>query len=194
MAEWRDVTWVSQEGECLRGIWYCPGLFAFHVWLLVVHSDWLVCLHTFVHFYNIRLLFVLSTDILTFYYNLHLKWRVLKWDSVPLVTSKSSACVKCLISENVTKVLTSVNMNLDNIIPTVTEKITSNRNYTDAAQHNKMVILRGKKTLALMSLAGRGKKSLLTILWVLLEHSSTINCGRKKKTWNGWLRMKQWRV
>jgi hypothetical protein len=55
-------------------------------------------------------------------------------------------------------------MNLDNIIPTVTEKITSNRNYTDAAQHNKMVILRGKKTLALMSLAGRGKKSLLTIL------------------------------
>ena len=26
-AEWRDVTWASQEGECLRGIWDCVGLF-----------------------------------------------------------------------------------------------------------------------------------------------------------------------
>jgi hypothetical protein len=61
-------------------------------------------------------------------------------------------------------------------------------------KHNKMVIMRGNKTVAIIASAGRVNNYCRHVCECYWGKRSCINCGpKKKKTWNGWLWMEHWR-
>jgi len=60
-------------------------------------------------------------------------------------------------------------------------------------KHNKMVIMRNKKTVAIISSARRANSHCRHVCECNWGKHSYINCGPKKKTWSGWLWMEHWR-
>jgi len=60
-------------------------------------------------------------------------------------------------------------------------------------KHNKMVIIKSKTTVEIISSAGRTNNHCRHACECNWCKRSSINCGPKKKTCSGWLWMKHWR-